>query len=434
MTPIMGDSPRGYQIATPDGRWLALATPSGRTAPATDEERAQAFRTMIGYSGRYRVEGSTITTKVDVAWNEIVGRRRAGPAHPIRRRQAVHREPADAASQHVRQDRAGDRGLAARRLVSRLNPIPAETGWLARVPSGTPGARLRCIPDEPSNLGREHNEGGRICLRRTDLRCCATPCGTIRWSCLERGQRRRFAGRVCRLPAVGADASPRRQRSGAPCSHRPPKRRRSRRRKPPVPLRPATAPLRLDCENETWPHLSPRCAEEMRNKNRTRVISTDKLDKPTVTAIEATPPAAPESKPAAPAVASTAPVSPPSSSPPVDLAAAPSAVFAAPETSPAAVTSRCAAAAQPAAEAEPKTEKRVATKSKRKPKGEPKTIAKQESDDDDDTPSRRHPRPTAIPTIAVPTGVSIAAELSSAGPSAITTCRLPVATANAASP
>ena len=69
-TPIMGDSPRGYQIATPDGRWLALATPSGRTAPATDEERAQAFRTMIGYSGRYRVEGSTITTKVDVAWNE----------------------------------------------------------------------------------------------------------------------------------------------------------------------------------------------------------------------------------------------------------------------------------------------------------------------------------------------------------------------------
>ena len=70
MTPIMGAQPRGFQIATPDGRWLALATPSGRTAPATDEERAQAVRTMIGYSGRYRVEGATITTKVDVAWNE----------------------------------------------------------------------------------------------------------------------------------------------------------------------------------------------------------------------------------------------------------------------------------------------------------------------------------------------------------------------------
>ena len=70
MTPIMGDSQRGYQIATPDGRWLALATPSGRTAPSTDEERAQAFRTMIAYSGRYRVEGNRITTKVEVAWNE----------------------------------------------------------------------------------------------------------------------------------------------------------------------------------------------------------------------------------------------------------------------------------------------------------------------------------------------------------------------------
>jgi len=70
LTPIMGEHPRGYQIATPDGRWLALATPAGRAVPATDEERAQAFRTMIAYSGRYRVEGGTITTKVDVAWNE----------------------------------------------------------------------------------------------------------------------------------------------------------------------------------------------------------------------------------------------------------------------------------------------------------------------------------------------------------------------------
>jgi hypothetical protein len=70
LTPIMGEHPRGYQIATPDGRWLALATPSGRAVPSTDEERAQAFRTMIAYSGRYRVEGSTIITKVEVAWNE----------------------------------------------------------------------------------------------------------------------------------------------------------------------------------------------------------------------------------------------------------------------------------------------------------------------------------------------------------------------------
>ena len=70
LTPIMGDRPRGTQIATKDGRWLALATPTGRKVPETDDERAHAFRTMIAYSGRYRVEGSTITTKVEVAWNE----------------------------------------------------------------------------------------------------------------------------------------------------------------------------------------------------------------------------------------------------------------------------------------------------------------------------------------------------------------------------
>jgi hypothetical protein len=69
-TPVLGDTPKGYQIATPDGRWLALATPSVRSVPKTDPERAQAFVRMIAYSGRYRIEGNTITTKVEVAWNE----------------------------------------------------------------------------------------------------------------------------------------------------------------------------------------------------------------------------------------------------------------------------------------------------------------------------------------------------------------------------
>ena len=69
-TAVLGDNPRGYQIATRDGRWLALATPSGRVVPLTDEQRAHAFRTMIAYSGRYRIEGNKITTKVDAAWNE----------------------------------------------------------------------------------------------------------------------------------------------------------------------------------------------------------------------------------------------------------------------------------------------------------------------------------------------------------------------------
>lgn len=69
-TPVLGDKPRGYQIATADGLWLALVTAEKRPVPKTDEERAQALRTMISYSGRYRVEDGRVITKVEVAWNE----------------------------------------------------------------------------------------------------------------------------------------------------------------------------------------------------------------------------------------------------------------------------------------------------------------------------------------------------------------------------
>jgi hypothetical protein len=69
-TPVLGEKPRGRQIATADGRWLALVTAEGRSVPKTDEQRAQALRTMIAYSGRYRVEDGRVITKVEIAWNE----------------------------------------------------------------------------------------------------------------------------------------------------------------------------------------------------------------------------------------------------------------------------------------------------------------------------------------------------------------------------
>ena len=69
-TPVYGEHPKGIQIATPEGRWLALVTAEGRPIPKTDEERAQALKTMIAYTGRYRVEGGKVITKVEAAWNE----------------------------------------------------------------------------------------------------------------------------------------------------------------------------------------------------------------------------------------------------------------------------------------------------------------------------------------------------------------------------
>jgi hypothetical protein len=69
-TPVLGEHPRGRQIATADGLWLALVTAEGRPVPKTEEERAQALRTMIAYTGRYRIEGGKVMTKVEAAWNE----------------------------------------------------------------------------------------------------------------------------------------------------------------------------------------------------------------------------------------------------------------------------------------------------------------------------------------------------------------------------
>ena len=69
-TPIYGEHPRGIQIATPQGRWLALMTAEQRPIPRSDAERAQALTSMIAYTGRYRVEDGKVITKVEAAWNE----------------------------------------------------------------------------------------------------------------------------------------------------------------------------------------------------------------------------------------------------------------------------------------------------------------------------------------------------------------------------
>jgi hypothetical protein len=69
-TPVYGERPKGIQIATPEGRWLALMTGEGRPIPQTDADRAAALKSMIAYTGRYRVEGGKVITKVEAAWNE----------------------------------------------------------------------------------------------------------------------------------------------------------------------------------------------------------------------------------------------------------------------------------------------------------------------------------------------------------------------------
>ena len=67
---LTGANPRGYQVATPEGRWMAIVSTETRTAPKNDQERLQNLRTLIAYGGTYRVADDKIVTKLDVASNE----------------------------------------------------------------------------------------------------------------------------------------------------------------------------------------------------------------------------------------------------------------------------------------------------------------------------------------------------------------------------
>ena len=70
----LGPRPNGHLVFGADGRMMAYLEADGRKAPASDAERAAAYRTLIAYTGKYRVDGDKWITKVDGSWNaEWVG-------------------------------------------------------------------------------------------------------------------------------------------------------------------------------------------------------------------------------------------------------------------------------------------------------------------------------------------------------------------------
>jgi hypothetical protein len=64
-----GQNPNGHLVITAE-RLITVLTGEGRKPPKTDEDRISSFKTMIAYSGQYRVEGNRLTTKIGAAWNE----------------------------------------------------------------------------------------------------------------------------------------------------------------------------------------------------------------------------------------------------------------------------------------------------------------------------------------------------------------------------
>src|SRR6266851_5561507 len=66
-----GSSPAGYLLLTREGRSMALTTAVDRKPGDGVAERAALQKSMLAYSGKYRVEGDDFVTTVDISWNEI---------------------------------------------------------------------------------------------------------------------------------------------------------------------------------------------------------------------------------------------------------------------------------------------------------------------------------------------------------------------------
>ena len=67
---VFGPNPKGFLILTREGRSMALTTAENRRGGMGDAERAALHKSMLAYSGKYRVEGNDFITVIDVSWNE----------------------------------------------------------------------------------------------------------------------------------------------------------------------------------------------------------------------------------------------------------------------------------------------------------------------------------------------------------------------------
>jgi hypothetical protein len=69
-TDMYGAKPLGYLIITQDQRMMTIITSDGRKPPMGDTDEAALFKSMMAYSGKYRLEGEDqFITKAEVAWH-----------------------------------------------------------------------------------------------------------------------------------------------------------------------------------------------------------------------------------------------------------------------------------------------------------------------------------------------------------------------------
>ena len=67
---LFGTKPKGYMILTREGRAMTVTTAETRTAGESEQDRAALHKSMLAYTGKYRIEGNEFITTVDASWNE----------------------------------------------------------------------------------------------------------------------------------------------------------------------------------------------------------------------------------------------------------------------------------------------------------------------------------------------------------------------------
>jgi Lipocalin-like domain len=67
---MYGADPLGYIFITPDQRMMTIVTSRGRKPSDSESGDADLFKSMMAYSGPFRIEGlDQFVTKVEVAWH-----------------------------------------------------------------------------------------------------------------------------------------------------------------------------------------------------------------------------------------------------------------------------------------------------------------------------------------------------------------------------
>ena len=65
-----GADPNGHLVFDAGGRMMVLVTATAREPGPSDAQQVALFRTMMAYTGPYRIDGNRFIATIDACWNE----------------------------------------------------------------------------------------------------------------------------------------------------------------------------------------------------------------------------------------------------------------------------------------------------------------------------------------------------------------------------